>query len=64
MAEKSKKEVKVATKYKAANPQQFKEWYTDSVPFYSELCKGESVKLDIKNRVVQDWLNNNLIIKE
>lgn len=64
MAEKSKKEVKTASKYKAVNPQQFKEWYTDSVPCYEELSKGESVTLNTKDRVVQDWLNNNLIIKE
>ena len=64
MTDKVKKESKTAIKFKAVNPQQFKEWYTDSVPCYEELSKGESVALDIKDRTVQDWLNNNLIIKE
>ena len=67
MADKVKKEVKVASgkiKYKATNPSQFKLWYTDQAPSYSELSKGESVELDTNDKNVIDWLNNKIIIKE
>ena len=63
MAEKSKKESK-AVKYKAANPSQFKSWYTDQVPGYLELSKGESVELNAKDKNVINWLDNKIIIKE
>ena len=64
MADKVKKEVKTAGKYKAVNPKQFKSWYSDQVPCYAELSKGESVELDTENKNVKDWLNNKIIIKE
>ena len=67
MADKVKKEDKVASgkaKYKAANPSQFKSWYTDQVPGYLELSKGESVELNAKDKNVINWLDNKIIIKE
>ena len=63
MADKAKKESKVV-KYKAANPSDFKAWFSDNVPGYSELSKGESVELDAKNKHVINWLDNKIIIKE
>tara|TARA_Y100000593_G_scaffold27110_1_gene54018 strand:+ start:63 stop:257 length:195 start_codon:yes stop_codon:yes gene_type:complete len=64
MAEKVKKESKAVVKYKAVDPKKFKESYTDVVPFYEQLCKGESVVLDTKDKSFKNWLNNNIIIKE
>ena len=64
MAEKSKKERKASVKYKAVNPSNFKAWYSETVPGYSELSKGESVELDAKNKHVINWLDNKIIIKE
>jgi len=64
MADKVTKEVKVVTKYKATDPKRFKESYTNIVPFYEELCKGESVVLDTKSKIFKKWLNNNIITKE
>ena len=61
MAEKT---IKTSNKYKAVNPDQFAEWYNDTVPKYENLCKGESVSLDKGNKTVQDWIRNNIIIKE
>ena len=61
MAEKT---IKTSNKYKANNPKQFSEWYNDTVPKYENLCKGESVSLDKGNKTVQDWIRNNIIIKE
>ena len=62
MAKEDKKTT--STKYKAVNPSQFKEWYTDQAPSYTELSKGESVELNVNNATVKDWLSNNIIIKE
>ena len=64
MAEKVKKESKGVAKYKATDPKRFKESYTEVVPFYEQLCKGESVALDVKDKTFKKWLNNNIIIKE
>ena len=64
MADKVAKEAKVATKYKATDPKRFKESYTNIVPSYEELSKGESVRLDTKDKTVLTWLNNKIIIKE
>tara|TARA_Y100000593_G_scaffold93672_1_gene189435 strand:- start:625 stop:819 length:195 start_codon:yes stop_codon:yes gene_type:complete len=64
MPNKAKKEVKAAVKYKAVDPDTFKESYTDLVPFYEELSNGEAVSLSKKNKYFTIWLNNNIIIKE
>ena len=61
MAEKT---IKTGNKYKAVNPDQFAEWYNDTVPKYNELCKGEPVSLDKGNKIVKDWISNNIITKE
>ena len=61
MAEKT---TKLSNKYKANDPNQFAEWYNDTVPKYENLCKGESVSLDKGNKTVQGWIRNNIIIKE
>tara|TARA_Y100000310_G_C20646846_1_gene797140 strand:- start:797 stop:997 length:201 start_codon:yes stop_codon:yes gene_type:complete len=51
-------------KYKAVNPKSFSEWYTTTAPKYFELSKGESVKLNLNDPTVIDWLNNKIIEKE
>ncbi len=63
MAKEAKKS-KTSNKYRAVDPQQFKEWYTKDAPFYEELSKGESVSLNTSDATVKDWLINNIIIKE
>ena len=62
--EKEIKKVVKSTKFKAVNPKEFKASYSDTVPCYAELSKGESVKLDEKNKHVKNWLENKIIIKE
>ena len=64
MTEKTTKTSNSRPKYKAANPKQFAEMYTDKVPSYKELCDGESVTLDKNNKTVLAWLGNKIIIKE
>ena len=64
MAEKTIKTGNSKPKYKAVNPEQFANMYNDTAPKYDELCKGESVSLDMSNRTVKDWLINNIITKE
>lgn len=61
MAEKKEKS---ANKFKAINPDSFKDSYNDSAPGYKELSKGESTVLNIDNKIVKNWLNNNIIVKE
>ena len=51
-------------KYKAVNPDSFKENYNSNSPKYDELCKGESVSLNAKDKHTISWLSNNIIIKE
>ena len=58
------KKVKLSNKYMAVDPAQFAESYNNSAPKYENLCKGESVSLDKGNKTVQDWIRNNIIIKE
>ena len=62
MAKDGKKETN--PKYKAVNPDSFKETYNNNSPKYDELSKGESVELNVNNATVKDWLLNNIIIKE
>ena len=59
MATKNKK-----VTYKASDPEQFTSMYNDVCPKYKELCEGESVELDESNKIVKNWLLNNIIIKE
>ena len=61
MAIKTKKKV---VKYKAVDPDNFVLMYTVNVPEYDNLCKGEAVSLDENNKIVQNWLINNIIEKE
>ena len=61
------KEVKKSQKtnsYKAADPEMFASSYSDIVPYYEKLSEGESVKVDLKNKHVQVWLANKIIVKE
>ena len=60
----AEKKENTSNKYKAVDPAQFAEWYNDTVPKYENLCKGESVSLDKGNKIVKDWIKNNIIIKE
>ena len=60
----SKKDLNKKVKYKASNPKQFKEWCGENKPYYKELCKGEAVEVDLKNKTVKSWINNKIIIKE
>ena len=53
-----------SNKYKAVNPSQFKEWYGDDTAIKKSLCKGESVSLKAGDKAFQDWINNNIIVKE
>ena len=59
MAEKKEKSKKI--KYKATNPKEFAEMHNDIVPHYKELCDGEPVELDKKNKHISSWLSNNII---
>lgn len=61
MTVKGKKKV---VKYKAVDSERFALMYNNSVPEYKELCSGKSVSLNEKNKVVKDWINNNIIVKE
>ena len=61
MAEKKIKSDKLKTKYIAVNPKEFAEMHNDIVPHYKELCDGESVELDKKNKHISSWLSNNSI---
>ena len=63
MAKETKK-TSSAHKYKVVNVEQFKSWYSDSCPYYEELCSGDAVKVDVKNKSVIDWINNKIIVKE
>ena len=63
----NKKETQKQTsksKYRAVNPEQFKEWFTSAKPKYKELCDGSSVELDESNSSVKSWISNKIIIKE
>ena len=64
MSEKKETKVSLKPKYKAVDPVQFKEWHNDTVPCYEKLCAGESVELNVKDKSVINWLNNNIIVKE
>jgi len=64
MAKEKKEAKKVSNKYKAFDPKSFKSNYTDIVPYYKELSEGESVKVDLKNKQVINWLKNKIIVKE
>ena len=61
MAEKKEKSKKLKVKYTATNPKEFAEMRNDIVPHYKELCDGESVELDKKNKHISSWLSNNII---
>tara|TARA_R100000808_G_C2089247_1_gene110259 strand:- start:408 stop:611 length:204 start_codon:yes stop_codon:yes gene_type:complete len=61
---KVKKVNKGPDKYKAVNNEKFAAMFTDVVPFYKELSKGESVTLNLKNKHVKYWLENKIIVKE
>ena len=61
---KEAKQTPTIPKYKAANKQQFKEWYSDSSPYFEKLSDGEAVKVDLKNKHVINWINNKIIVKE
>ena len=66
MKEKKKESNKQSgkTKYKAVNPKQFKEWFTDVKPGYKELSEGMAVELDESDATVKSWLSNKIIKKE
>ena len=61
MADKKEKTTNSKSKYKAVNPKEFASMYNDIVPKYKELCNGDSVELDKKNKHVSSWLSNNTI---
>ena len=58
------KKKKKGVKYKATDPDRFASMYNESFPEYENLSKGKSVTLNAKNKVVENWLKNNIIIKE
>ena len=61
MAEIKAKSKKLKVKYKATKPKEFAEMHNDIVPHYKELCDGEPVELDKKNKHISSWLSNNII---
>ena len=63
MAKEDKKSQKTNS-YKASDPEMFASSYTDIVPYYEKLSKGESVKMDLNNKHVKSWLDNKIIVKE
>ena len=63
MAKEDKKTQKTNS-YKATDPEMFASSYTDIVPYYEKLSKGESVKVDLKNKHVIGWIANKIIVKE
>ena len=60
---KETKVTKPEIKYKAIDPDKFREWFTPSSPGYKELCDGQSIKLK-KSKIVKYWLDNKIIEKE
>ena len=52
-----------SNKYKAVNPDQFKEWYGDDTSVKKALCKGEAVSVKANDRAFKDWINNKIIVK-
>ena len=63
MAKEDKKTQKTNS-YKAADPVLFASSHTDVVPYYEKLSEGESVEVDMKNKHVQGWIANKIIVKE
>jgi len=55
------KKTKKGKKYKATDPERFKDSHNEIVPKYASLSKGESVPLDANNKHVQGWLRNKII---
>ena len=55
---------KKAEGWRAVNPVQFSLSYNENTPHFSELSKGQAVDLDVKNKIVQNWIDNNVITKE
>ena len=51
-------------KYKATNPKKFAASFTPDAPCYDKLSNGESISLDLKNKHVQSWIQNKIIVKE
>ena len=52
---------KKAIKYKAVEPQRFKEAHNEIVPHYEDLSNGKEVELDADNKHVKNWLMNNFV---
>ena len=63
MAKEAKKS-KSGNMYKVVDVEYFKENFNENAPMYEELCKGESVSLNPKDKNTISWLVNNIIIKE
>ena len=61
---KSNKPAKQPTKWVAADPDKFKSNFNNTAPSYDDLCKGDAVVLDLKNKMVKYWINNKFIVKE
>ena len=55
------KKTKKEKKYKATDPERFKDSHNEIVPMYASLSKGESVALDANDKHVQGWLRNKII---
>ena len=55
---------KTEAKYKAVNPEKFAASFTSDAPCYDELSNGKSVVLNLKNKHVENWLHNKIIVKE
>ena len=61
---KSSKPIIQSNRWRAVDPERFKSNFNEACPGYEGLCKGESVKLDSKNKMVKYLVNNKFIVKE
>jgi len=62
MAKGDKKATK--PKYKATDPKKLAASFTSDAPYYDDLSNGESISVDLKNKHVQSWIQNKIIVKE
>ena len=47
--------------YKAVNPEIFKDSYSESAPGYKALSEGKEASLSLGDKMVKNWLLNNII---
>ena len=55
------KKVSDKKKYKVVDVARFKESFSDSVPHYHKLSKGEEVELPSEDKNTKNWIANNIL---